>query len=65
MDQQSLCQYMCNEIHITGAQWGSFGTAVKDTVKCMIEKQHTNVTSGCKGGFQGNLRQVNLLLIKK
>jgi hypothetical protein len=53
MDQFSLCQYICKEMHITGAQQGAFWTAVKDTVKRMIEKQRTNATSGCKRAFQG------------
>ena len=55
MDPNSLCQYVCSEMHITGAQQGSFWTAVKDTVKRMIEKQRTNATSGCKRAFQGKL----------
>jgi len=41
MDPNSLCQYVCKEMHITGVQQGAFWTAVKDTVKRMIEKQHT------------------------
>jgi hypothetical protein len=53
MDPNSLCQYVCTEMHITGAQQGSFWTAIKDTVKQMIEKQRTNATSGCKRAFQG------------
>ena len=53
MDEFSLCQYICKEMHITGAQQGAFWTAVKDTVKRMIEKQRTNATSGCKRAFQG------------
>ena len=53
MDRFSLCQYICKEMHITGAQQGAFWTAVKDTVKRMIEKQRTNATSGCKRAFQG------------
>ena len=53
MDQYSLCQYVCKEMHITGAQQGAFWTAIKDTVKRMIEKQRTNATSGCKRAFQG------------
>ena len=53
MDPNSLCQYICKEMHITGAQQGAFWTAVKDTVKRMIERQRTNATSGCKKAFQG------------
>ena len=53
MDKYSLCQYICKEMHITGAQQGLFWTAVKDTVKRIIEKQRTNATSGCKRAFQG------------
>ena len=53
MDPNSLCQYVCKEMHITGVQQGAFWTAVKDTVKRMIEKQRTNATSGCKRAFQG------------
>ena len=53
MDKYSLCQYICKEMHITGAQQGAFWTAVKDTVKRIIEKQRTNATSGCKRAFQG------------
>jgi hypothetical protein len=53
MDLNSLCQYVCTQMHITGAQQGAFWTAVKDTVKHMIEKQRTNATSGCKQAFQG------------
>ena len=57
MDQYSLCQYICKEMHITGAQQGAFWTAVKDTVKRMIEKQRTNATSGCKRAFQGKFKE--------
>jgi hypothetical protein len=53
MDPNSLCQYVCIHMHITGVQQGTFWTAVKDTVKRMIEKQRTNATSGCKRAFQG------------
>ena len=44
MDQYSLCQYVCKEMHITGAQQGTLWTAIKDTAKRMIEKQRTNAT---------------------
>ena len=65
MEQQLLCQYIYNEIHITGAQHGSFWTALKDTMKCMIEKQCTNATSGCKRAFQGKSSPVDLFLLKR
>jgi hypothetical protein len=57
MDPNSLCQYICKEMHITGTQQGAFWTAVKDTVKRMIEKQRTNATSGCKKAFQGKFNR--------
>jgi homoaconitase/3-isopropylmalate dehydratase large subunit len=44
-------------MHITGTQQGAFWTAVKDTVKRMIEKQRTNATSGCKKAFQGKFNR--------
>ena len=62
MDQHSLCQYICKEMHITGAQQGAFWTAVKDTVKRMIEKQRTNATSGCKRAFQGKLKETEVTI---
>jgi hypothetical protein len=42
-------------MNITGPQQGLFWASVKDTVKCMIEKQHTNATSGSKKTFIGRL----------
>ncbi len=39
MDEQSLCQYICYEMHVTGAQQCSFWTTVKDIAKQMIENQ--------------------------
>ena len=53
VDQFSLCQYICHQMNITGHQQGAFWTSIKDTVKRMIEKQRTNVTSGCKKAFIG------------
>ena len=39
MDQLSICQYVCHQMHITGSQQGHFWTVVKNTIKRMIEKQ--------------------------
>jgi hypothetical protein len=47
-NKQSLCGYICTQMHVSADQWGEYWELVKKPTKKMIENQRTNATSAIK-----------------
>lgn len=58
-NDDSICFWVCDFLQITGEsqrQW--FWSKMKETVKKLIEKQRSNVTSAMKRAFMGKYPQL-------